>query len=260
MVTVKNITKTFKLSRRQMKLNGTSDKNKIAVRGVSFQVEPGEIYGLLGPNGAGKTTTLRCIATLIKADSGEISVGGYDSVKESRNVRECLCLLTNELKVDPNFSAEYLFDFFGRLHGLDDGMIKRRQATLFSEFGIDEFKGIKTADMSSGMKQKLSIAVSLVHDPQVVIFDEPTNGLDIITARTVTNYLKKLRDEGKTVIISTHIMTVAEKLCNRIGLIMDGRVEAEGTLGEILEMTGATDLDDAFFSIYKRARERANEK
>jgi sodium transport system ATP-binding protein len=259
-VKVSNITKSFELSKKQMKLNGSSEKKKIAVNNVSLEAVPGEIYGLLGPNGAGKTTTLRCISTLIKPDHGKIEVDGFDTSSEPAEVRRRLCLLTNELKADPNFSADYLFGFFGRLHGMSEDAIEERKKYLFDVFGITDFAGIKTADMSSGMKQKLSISLSLVHDPKVVIFDEPTNGLDIITARVVLDYLKSLRDEGKTVIISTHIMTVAEKLCDRIGLIMDGVIEAEGTLGEILELSGAGDLDDAFFNIYKTAREKKNEK
>lgn len=260
MIEVKNISKTFRLSKKQMALDGTKNKYKTAVDDVSFFALPGEIYGLLGPNGAGKTTTLRCISTLIKADSGTITVTGSDVGTDSREVRKNLCLLTNELKVDPNFTANYLFSFFGRLHGMDEDRIESRKDILFNEFGINEFAEVKTSDMSSGMKQKLSIAISLVHDPQVIIFDEPTNGLDIITAHAVTDYLKKLRDEGKTVVISTHIMTVAEKLCDRIGLIINGRIAAEGTLPEILADTGASDLDDAFFEIYKRTVGDKNEK
>ncbi len=260
MVDVRNITKAFDLSRKQMKLNGTRNKKKVAVNNVSFVAKPGEIYGLLGPNGAGKTTALRCISTLITPDSGSIEVAGFSTSSQSAEVRKRLCLLTNELKADPNFSADYLFGFFGKLHGMTDENIESRKKYLFNEFGISDFAGVKTVDMSSGMKQKLSIALSLVHDPQVVIFDEPTTGLDIITARVVLDYLKRLKNEGKTVIISTHIMTVAEKLCDRIGLIMDGVIEIEGTLPEILEVSGASDLDDAFFNIYKKARERNNGK
>lgn len=260
MVEVINITKTFRLSKKQRALDGTKKKTKTAVRNVSFSVVPGEIYGLLGPNGAGKTTALRCISTLIKPDEGKILVDEHDVVENSAKVRERLCLLTNELKVDPNFTAAYLFRFFGKLHGMAKEEINERKEVLFTEFGINEFADVKTSDMSSGMRQKLSIAISLVHDPQVVIFDEPTNGLDVITARAVTDYLKKLRDEGKTVIISTHIMTVAEKLCDRIGMIIEGEIAAEGTLEEILKQTDSADLDDAFFEVYKRARESADEK
>jgi len=260
LIEVNKISKTFRLSKKQMALDGTKNKFKVAVDNVSFKALPGEIYGLLGPNGAGKTTALRCISTLIKPDKGTIIVDGCDVIENSREVRSKLCLLTNELKVDPNFTANYLFTFFGKLHGMEDDVIKTRKEILFNEFGINEFADVKTSDMSSGMKQKLSIAISLVHDPQVIIFDEPTNGLDIITARAVTDYLKKLRDEGKTVVISTHIMTVAEKLCDRIGLIIGGEIAAEGTLTEILEDTKTNDLDDAFFEIFKRSQEKNNEE
>jgi len=260
MIKVRNIRKTFKLSKKQMMLDGTKNKIKVAVDNVSFTALPGEIYGLLGPNGAGKTTSLRCISTLIKADSGAITVEGSDVIENSQEVRSKLCLLTNELKVDPNFTASYLFSFFGKLHGMETEKIEARKEELFNEFGINDFADVKTSDMSSGMKQKLSIAISLVHNPQVIIFDEPTNGLDIITARAVTDYLKKLRDEGKTVIISTHIMTVAEKLCDRIGLIINGSIATEGTLTEILDETQAADLDDAFFEIYKKSQEKSNEE
>ncbi|MFO7612414.1 MAG: ABC transporter ATP-binding protein [Clostridia bacterium] len=260
MVEVINISKTFRLGKKQMALDGAKSKFRTAVKNVSFKAYPGEIYGLLGSNGAGKTTTLRCIATLIKPDEGEIIVDGINAKTDSREVRKRLCLLTNDLKTDPNFTADYLFGFFGRLHGMAQSDISARKEILFDAFGIKDFANVKTSDMSSGMKQKLSIAISLVHDPRVVIFDEPTNGLDIITARSVTDYLKELRDNGKTVIISTHIMTVAEKLCDRLGLIMEGGIAAEGTPGGILDMTGAKDLDDAFFDIYRKSKENSDEE
>lgn len=257
MVKVRKINKSFRLNKKQMNREGTKNRHKKAVVDVSFNVEPGEIYGLLGPNGAGKTTTLRCISTLIRPDSGSIEVASIDALNNSTAARKQLCLLTNDLKVDPNFTADYLFNFFGRLHGMMVDEIEERKQLLFGEFGIDEFADVKTSDMSSGMRQKLSIAISLVHDPQIIIFDEPTNGLDTITARTVTDYLKKMRDEGKTVIISTHIMTVAQKLCDRIGIMVNGYLVQEGSLQELLDRTGARDLDDAFFEIYKNFR-RAN--
>jgi sodium transport system ATP-binding protein len=144
-----------------------------------------------------------------------------------------------------------MFGFFGRLHGLDEKTIDERREELFSYFGIKDFEDKKIDELSSGMKQKASIAVSLVHNPEVVIFDEPTNGLDIVTARNVTDYLKLLKNEGRTVIISTHIMTEAEKLCDRIGIIINGVLVMEGTLAEILEKTNSKDLEDAFFELYK---------
>lgn len=222
-----------------------------AVDKLSLTSKPGEIYGLLGPNGAGKTTALRCIATLLKPTQGEITVKGYDTVRDSENVRKKIGFLTNEIKLDPQFSPKYMFGFFGRLHGLDEKTIDERREELFSYFGIKDFEDKKIDELSSGMKQKASIAVSLVHNPEVVIFDEPTNGLDIVTARNVTDYLKLLKNEGRTVIISTHIMTEAEKLCDRIGIIINGVLVMEGTLAEILEKTNSKDLEDAFFELYK---------
>jgi len=250
MIQVKGLSKTFKLSKKQIKENKSKEKVKTAVKGIDFQVNDNEIFGLLGPNGAGKTTTMRCIATLIEPSQGTINVNGFDGKTEGASVRRELAFLTNELKLDTHFTPDYTVRFFGRLHGLSEAIIEERMAHLFDYFGVTPFKFTKISDLSTGMKQKLSIVVSLIHDPQVVIFDEPTNGLDIITARAVTEYLKHLKERGKTVIISTHMMHVAEKLCDRIAIIMDGEIKAIGTLEEILKMTSQKSLDDAFFKLY----------
>ena len=166
-------------------------------------------------------------------------------------MRRQIGFLTSDIKLDPQFSTDYMFDFFGRLHEVPEKQLKKRKEELFSYFGIKEFAHKQIKELSTGMKQKAAIAVSLVHDPEIVIFDEPTNGLDIVTARSVTDYLKKLRDDGKLVIVSTHIMSEAEKLCDRIGIIIDGYKVAEGTLEQLLEQTNAADLEDAFFEFYK---------
>jgi sodium transport system ATP-binding protein len=254
MVEVKNIRKVFKLNKKQMQKDNTKTNIKVAVDGISFQAKPGEIYGLLGPNGAGKTTTLRCVSTLIKPTEGEIFVMGINNQEQSSHVRGKLAFLTNELKLDTHFTASDTIQYFGELHSMSDSEIKERRDELFDYFGISEFKNRKISEFSTGMKQKLSIAVSLIHNPEVVIFDEPTNGLDIITARAVTDYLIKLKNEGKVVIVSTHIMTVAEKLCDQIGIIIDGKVVAEGTLDEILENSKCDDLEDAFFKHYSEVK------
>jgi len=251
MIEIKNLTKVYKLSKKKMAELRTKETMKKAANNISLTAKPGEIYGLLGPNGAGKTTKLRRVATLLKPTEGAVSVCGYDTVKESEKVRESIGFLTNEIKLDPHFSPKYLFQFFGKLHGLDDATIETRRKELFEYFEITAFENKKIEELSTGMKQKASIAVSLVHDPKVVIFDEPTNGLDIVTARNVTDLLLKLRDEGKLVIISTHIMSEAEKLCDRIGVIIDGKKVTEGTLSEILAETEAEDLEDAFFNLYR---------
>jgi len=255
MVTVTDLRKVYALTRKQKAVMKTQANTKVAVDGVSFTARPGQIFGLLGPNGAGKTTTLRCLATLLKPTEGQILVDGHDVVREPDEVRSRIGFLTNELKLDDHFSARYTFGFFGRLHGMDDHEIAERERMLFDAFGVTEFAEMKIGQMSTGMKQKLAIAVSLVHDPEVIVFDEPTNGLDIITARLVTDFLQDLRDQGKTVIISTHIMTVAQKLCETIGILLDGKLAACGSLTSILAENNADDLDDAFFTIYKRMQE-----
>lgn len=252
MIQINNLTKVYKLSAKKMQELKTKSTKKVAVDGISLTAEEGRIYGLLGPNGAGKTTTLRCVATLLKPTAGDIRVCGFDTVKEDIAVRDSIAFLTNEIKLDPNFSADYMFKFFGRLHGMSEERIAARQEELFSVFGINAFKDKKIAELSTGMKQKAAIAVTLVHDPKVVIFDEPTSGLDIITARSVTDYLKKLRDDGKTVIVSTHIMSEAEKLCDKVGVIIGGKKVCEGSIPEILEKTGTADLEDAFFNLYSQ--------
>lgn len=251
MIEINNLTKVYKLSKKQMAEQKTKKNMKKAADNISLSAKKGEIYGLLGPNGAGKTTTLRCVATLLKPTQGEITVCGYDTVKEPEKVRESISFLTNEIKLDPQFSPKYMFNFFGRLHGMDDKTIEKRREQLFGYFGINDFQDKKIDELSTGMKQKASIAVSLVHDPEVVIFDEPTNGLDIVTARNVTDYLRLLKEEGKLVIVSTHIMSEAEKLCDRIGIIINGQKVMDGTLKEILEATNTSDLEDAFFELYK---------
>ena len=252
MIQINGLTKIYKLNAKKMQELKTKENKKVAVNNVSLEAKPGEIFGLLGPNGAGKTTTLRCVATLLKPTKGSVSVCGFDTQKEGQKVRDSIAFLTNEIKLDPNFSADYMFKFFGRLHGMSEEQIVARQEELFGVFGINDFKNKKIEELSTGMKQKAAIAVSLVHDPKVVIFDEPTSGLDIVTARSVTDYLKHLRDVGKTVIVSTHIMSEAEKLSDRIGVIIAGQKVEEGTLAEILQRNEAVDLEDAFFKLYSK--------
>ena len=251
MIEVKNLTKVYKLNKKKMQELKTKESIKKAADNISLTARPGEIYGLLGPNGAGKTTTLRCVATLLSPTEGSVSVCGYDTQKQPDEVRKCIGFLTNEIKLDPHFSPKYLFYFFGQLHGMSEEAIEKRKEELFSYFGITEFENKRMEDLSTGMKQKAAIAVSLVHNPQVVIFDEPTSGLDIITARNVTDLLLKLKAEGKLVVISTHIMSEAEKLCDRIGIIVDGKKVAEGSIEQLLAQTNTTDLEDAFFALYK---------
>lgn len=245
---VKQLFKSFKISKKQQKIEKTNLTVKEAVKDLSFNVYEGEIYGLLGPNGAGKTTTLRMLSTLIKPDSGDAFVDGKSIISQPDLVRNAICFLTSELKLEDFFTPNYLFDFFAKLHGLTEEDTQKRKAELFTRFGIDKFAEVKVADLSTGMKQKIAIAISLAHDPQVVIFDEPTNGLDVLTAKVVTDYLLELKSMGKTIIISTHIFSLVEKLCDRVGIIINGRLVKEGN---VAELTKEKSLEDVFFDVYK---------
>src|SRR5690554_1882945 len=248
LLVVENITKTFKLSKKQQKLDNTKLREKVAVDDLSFKAYEGEIYGLLGPNGAGKTTTLRIISTLIKADSGDAYIDGISVKKDPNGVRKQIGFLTHELKLQDYFTPNYLFDFFANLHDIDSEYIKERKNYLFKKFGVEEFKEVKVADLSTGMKQKVSLVISIAHDPEIIIFDEPTNGLDVITAKTVTDFLIELKDLGKTIILSTHIFSLVEKLCDRVGIIIDGKMIADDTLENL---TKDMSLEDYFFELYE---------
>jgi sodium transport system ATP-binding protein len=253
LVVVEGLRKTFKLSAKQQRLERTKTKLRVAVDGLTLHAEGGQIFGLLGPNGAGKTTTLRILATLIKPDAGEAWVAGHSVTREPEKVRAAVGFLTSELKLEDFFTPDYLFGFFSTLHKVAPAVARDRKAELFARFGIDEFAAIKVANLSSGMKQKTSLAVSIAQDPDIIIFDEPTNGLDVITAKVVTDYLQELKLAGKTILLSTHIFSLAERLCDRVGIIIDGRMVAEGTLPEV---TCGQSLEERFFDLYSaNARE-----
>ena len=248
---VNNLVKKFNISKKQQKIDKTTEKIKVAVDNLSFKAYKGEIYGLLGPNGAGKTTTLRMLATLIKPNSGDAIVDGKSIVKEPDEVRNKIGFMTSELKLEDYFTPNFLFDYFGELHHIDKEVVQERKKKLFEKFGIDKFAEVKVGDLSTGMKQKASLVISIVHDPNIIIFDEPTNGLDVITAKSVTDFLIEMRNEGKTIILSTHIFSLVEKLCDRVGIIIDGKMIKEGTLKEL---TTEKNIEEVFFDIYKEVK------
>lgn len=245
---VDNLKKTFKLSKKQQLIEKTSQKKKIAVNNISFNSYKGEVFGLLGPNGAGKTTTLRMLSTLIKPDEGDAIIDGASVRKEPEIVRSKIGFLTSELKLEEFFTPNYLFDFFSELHGVNDETRKKRKKELFEKFGIEKFAEVKVSDLSTGMKQKVSLVISIVHDPDIIIFDEPTNGLDVLTAKVVTDFLLDLKKQGKSIIVSTHIFSLIEKICDRVGIIIDGRMIVCDTLSNI---TKDKPLEDRFFEIYE---------
>ena len=193
------------------------------------------------------------ISTLIRPDKGDIFVDGVSAVSQPEEVRAKVGFLTSELKLEDFFTPNYLFDFFSDLHGIEPRVRDERKKRLFEKFGIDKFAEVKVANLSTGMKQKVSLVVSIVHDPEFIIFDEPTNGLDVLTARTVTDFLLELKAEGKTILVSTHIFSLIEKICDRVGIIMDGQMILCDTLKNL---TAEMSLEDRFFYLYK---ERAGE-
>lgn len=246
-LSVQNLKKQFRLSYKQQKLQNTDKKVITAVDNLSFTANRGEIFGLLGPNGAGKTTTLRMLATLISPDSGDAFIDGHSIVKEPDKVRAKIGFLTGELRLEDFFTPDYLFNFFSELYGISEDVRRRRKQELFSRFGIDRFAGVKLANLSTGMKQKVSLVISVVNDPDFIIFDEPTNGLDVLTARTVTDFLLELKSRGKTIILSTHIFGLVEKICDRAGIIIGGRLVA---LDSVANLTREKNLEEVFFDIY----------
>jgi len=252
MIEVKNLVKTFKLPANQVKKLGLTDNVKKAVNGVSFNVKEGEIYGLLGPNGAGKTTVMRMLSTLIKPDSGDAFFDGNSIITSPDKVRGNIAFLTNELKLDGRSTANKMFEYFSDLYHISKEQRNMRKRELFNNFGITSFSDVVIDKLSQGMKQKLSIVISILHDPPVIIFDEPTNGLDIMTAKEVRDFIIQMKKQKKSIIVSTHIFDLIEKTCDKVGFIINGKLVYENYLNEI---TAKGELEDFFFYVYERCKD-----
>lgn len=244
-VNVKDLKKEFKISKRQRKIQQC--RTNIALNGLSFEVNKGEIYALLGTNGAGKTTTLRILSTLLKPDDGKCYIDGVNVSEEPDKIRSKIGFLTSELKLDGFFTPNYLYDFFSDLYGVKSELRIVRKKELFNTLGIDKFAEVKVSNLSTGMKQRVAIAISLVHDPDIIIYDEPTNGLDIVSSKMVIDYLKELKTNGKTIIISTHIFEVVERVADRVGIVINGKLEYEDSISRIKKEKS---LEDVFFEVY----------
>lgn len=244
-VNVKDLKKEFKISKRQRKIQQC--RTNIALNGLSFEVNKGEIYALLGTNGAGKTTTLRILSTLLKPDDGKCYIDGVNVSEEPDKIRSKIGFLTSELKLDGFFTPNYLYDFFSDLYGVKSELRIVRKKELFNTLGIDKFAEVKVSNLSTGMKQRVAIAISLVHDPDIIIYDEPSNGLDIVSSKMVIDYLKELKTNGKTIIISTHIFEVVEKVADRVGIVINGKLEYEDSISRIKKEKS---LEDVFFEVY----------
>ena len=244
---IKNLSKTFKLSRKQKEERGiSSDDDFKAVDDLSFSLRKGRIYGLLGPNGAGKTTTLRMVATLLTPTGGEVLYNNKNILDDIDEYRKHVGFLTSELKLDDFFTPSYTFDFFSALYGLTKEEINNRKKEIFARFGIENFANTQIKNLSTGMKQKVSLAISIAHNPDIIIFDEPTNGLDIIASRDVEKFLLELRAEGKAVVLSSHIFSLVEKLCDEVGIIVKGKMLIQGDMKDVCK---DKNLEETFFSL-----------
>lgn len=249
---ITDLSKTYKVTKKQQKVMNTDKREIKAVENLTFKLYKGEIFCLLGNNGAGKTTTLRMISALIEPQSGTIKMNG-NPIEENKNyVKEKIGFLTTELKLDDFFTPNYLFDFFGKMYHMDKQEICERKEKLFNILGINEFAEIKIKKLSTGMRQKVSIAISLVHNPEIIVFDEPTNGLDIITTREIIDFLKKMKEEGKTILLSTHIFDVVDKLADRVGIMVNGRLVYCKNYKEIV--LGNRLIEDIFFEVYEKEK------
>ena len=220
-----------------------------AVDNISFTCNPGQIYGLLGANGAGKTTTLRMLATILEPSDGTATVCGHDVVEQPQKVRANVGFLSTATALYPRLTSQEMVEYFGRLNGLREAELNKRVDEIFERLDMNSFRDRRCDKLSTGMKQKTSIARTLVHDPQVMIFDEPTLGLDIMTARTIIEFIRECRERGKTVIFSTHVMSEVEKLCDVIGIIHNGKLLAEGPLAELRRKHSENDLEEIFVKV-----------
>jgi sodium transport system ATP-binding protein len=240
MILVDNLMKSFRDLRRGL---------VHAVDHVSFEARPGEIFGLLGPNGAGKTTTMRILCTVLRPTGGTARVAGYDVVTQPSQVRQHIGFMSANTAIYDRMSAWEMVSYFGRLYGMEEGHLRRRLEEVFTALQMNDFRDTLGAKMSTGMRQKVSIARAIIHDPPVLIFDEPTAGLDVLVARAVLHNIEQLRALGKCVLFSTHIMREVERLCDRVAVISRGRVQACGTLPELRDHYGQTDLEELFFNL-----------
>jgi sodium transport system ATP-binding protein len=229
---------------------------RVALDGLSFSAAPGEVFGLLGANGAGKTTALRILATLLKPTSGVARICGFDCETQPELVRHQIGYISASTAVYDRMTAWEMVEYFGRLHGMAKEELRERMEKTFDRLGMREMRDVLGGKMSTGMKQKTSIARALVHDPPVLIFDEATNGLDVLVARSLIETVRELRDQGKCIIFSSHIMREVERLCERIAIIHRGRILVEAQLSELHARQGQLDLEEFFLDLVGREEER----
>jgi sodium transport system ATP-binding protein len=240
MIEVEGLTKNFP---------GPRGQPVTAVSDLNFVVQPGEVFGLLGPNGAGKTTTLRMLCTVLKPSAGFATIAGHDIARNPSDVRRSIGFLSANTGVYDRMTAWEMVRYYGQLYGLRGQDLETRLDELFETLQMNKFRNVVGGRLSTGMKQKVSIARALVHDPDVLIFDEPTSGLDVLVQRAVLKNILDLKNRGKTILFSTHVMSEVEKLCDRVAIMSKGTIVAMGTKEELRAKHGQDDLEELFFSL-----------
>jgi sodium transport system ATP-binding protein len=240
MIHLENLTKLFRDPRRGQ---------VVAIDCLSFDAKAGEVFGLLGPNGAGKTTAMRILCTVLKPTSGIARLAGYDVVTQAGEVRKHIGFLSANTAIYDRMSAWELVEYFGLLYGMEREKLRGRMEEIFASLKMNDFRDQLGAKMSTGMRQKVSIARAIIHDPPVLIFDEPTLGLDVLVARAVLQSIEELRSIGKCIVYSTHIMREVERLCDRVAIISHGKIQACGTIADLRDQFHQNDLEELFFEL-----------
>ena len=246
MIKVEDLSKKFSLNKEQRKERNTNDHFAFAVKDISFECKPGEIFSLLGPNGAGKTTTLRMLSTVITPTSGSIVIGGVDAISEPQEARRKIGFLTGSTGLYARLNAHELIDYFASLYDVPNQVVRERKKYLFDLLDMNEFANKKIGKLSTGMKQKVSICRTMIHDPEIVIFDEPTSGLDVITAESIIQLIRDCKSQNKTVIFSSHIMGEVDLLCDRLAIIHKGEMKYKGSMESFREQMSEKSITAEF--------------
>ena len=253
MIEVKELCKDFSLSKKQRAEMGVSDKTLRVLDHVSFRCEPGRIFSLLGPNGAGKTTTLRIISTILSASAGSVTVGGLDTGRNGSAVRAKIGFLTGTTGLYERLTPNEIVRYYARLNGVEKRDMERRQEELFTLLDMHGFANKRIGKLSTGMKQKVSIVRTMIHDPEVVVFDEPTAGLDVIAARNIIDLIRDCREKNKTVIFSSHIMSEVDLLCDDLAIIHKGKILFNDTMEHFRKHMKGETLTEEFIRIVQAA-------
>lgn len=249
MIEVKNLRKEFELSKQQRKELATDQRIAVAVDDVSFTCQPGRVFSLLGPNGAGKTTTMRMLSTLFKPTSGSILIDGIDAVKYPKEARKKIGFLTGSTGLYARLTPNEIIKYFADLYGVSKSDYEQRKNRLFDLLDMRDFENKRIGKLSTGMKQKVSICRTMIHDPQIVVFDEPTSGLDVITAENIIGLIRDCKNEGKTVIFSSHIMSEVDLLCDDLAIVHKGKIVSSGTMEDFRASMQTPNLTAEFIRI-----------